>query len=1037
MLICQFLGNPCFYIDGQPAWPGRRKSVALAAFLAMSGKAVSRERLADLFWPDYDQENARASLRRTLSAMGNALGKFWFAADREAVRLVPHEDIQIDVIRFQTLVSGGFDNPDTLEQAVRIYGGPFLSGFSLKDAPEFDDWQFARKEALERKFISVLESLTGIYTGLGNNAKAIEYALAWADLDPLDESAHRHLIRLYGRTGQMGMARHQYERCKLVLDSELGIPPARETSNLARQVLSPDDFPPAKERRPQCSLPVQSGPFIGRHREMKEIIAQLALGDTRLLTITGPGGIGKTRLSVEAAAKLEHPFPSGVYFLSLVDVLPPEELSLDALLVSLSGILGLRAGQGRDIRSQVMEFLCPRKILLVLDNLDHLPEARDLISQLLDSAGQLKIIATSRSRLGLDREHLLPLSGLPYLQETQGGAKDGLEAGSNTDGVALLLSAIRRVRPDFKVDADNINDIIRICRLTSGIPLALIIAGGWGDVFSPGDIGDEIEKGIDFLRSDHPDVPPGHRSMRTVFDTSWNSLEQEEQDVFMRLSVFRGLFTRQAAAAVAEKQGESRMGHILAALVRKSIVRAGSESGTFDLHPLLIQYAGEKLLYSGTMEKTMDRHERYYLDLARRSEKKLIGHRMLAWRADMDTALANIEQAWHRAVNRGDADMVSRSATGMYIYFDMHTKYLEGERFFRAAKELTARPGSSFKPESALILLCWFDMRAQSTTASTSFREIQSLAHEWLRWAVKSGDNQNRAHALLLMGAIAHRLNKYDRAVRLYKLSLAQDPGVEHAFWVTMRIGLCRRAQGLMDQALCYFKKSLGIGRDLGDAVKIAWSLGNVGSAHLCLGNLELANSLLLSAKDDFERIKASKGVLACLEELGLIALFNGDFDRGLLLSDRAVCLSDDAGLDRCFYQRPTALKGMALLMGGSPAKGRVYFQAIEKSGSPGFTACLGMSFIAAIERDPARAGFYERAARDVVGLVHKPQLAALLDLAQAAVFCLDGDKASAAKSLERSVSHPFCPKELLNAWDFARELVSRIQPSATPPPLV
>lgn len=1029
MLTCQFLGSPCFYINGRPVWPGRRKAVALAAFLALNGKAVSRERLADLFWPDYDRENARASLRRTLSAMGNALGKFWFAADREAVRFIPHEHIQIDVIRFQALASGDTARPDTLEQAARIYGGPFLSGFSLNDAPEFDDWQFARKEALERKFISVLESLTRIYDSLGNNAKAIEYASAWADLDPLDESAHRRLIRLYDRTGQMGLARHQYERCKRALDSELGIPPAPETASLARRVLSPGDFSTDNRRRPQCGLPVQSGPFIGRRRELEEITTRLALGTTRLLTLTGPGGIGKTRLSVEAAAALEHPFPMGVYFIPLADV-----PSVDALVVSLSGILGLRADHGRDVQNQVMEFLGPRKILLVLDNLDHLPEARELISQLLDNAGQLRILATSRSRLGLDREHLLPLSGLPYLREEPGEGKDLLQAAGDTDGVALFLSAVRKVKPDFKLDADNVGDIIRICRLTSGIPLALIIAGGWGDVFSPRDIGDEIETGIDFLRSDHPDVPPGHRSMRTVFDTSWNSLEPEEQDVFMRLSVFRGLFTRQAAAAVAGKPGKEETGRILAALVRKSLVRAGPESGTFEIHSLLIQYAGGKLLLSGAMEKTLDRHEHYYLDMARLSEKELIGRRMMACRTDMDTAFANIEQAWRRAANRGAMDMVSRSATGLYIYFDMHTRYLEGERFFRAAMESTSRPGSSFKPESAPILLCWFDMQGQSANAPPSFRDMQSFAHEWLRWAVKSADRLNRAHALLLMGTIAHRQKRYDRAVRLYQLSLAQAPDVEQAFWVTMRIGLCRRAQGLMEQALRHFKKSLRIGRDLGDSVKIAWSLGNVGSAHLCLGNLDVANSLLMSAKDDFERIRASKGVLACLEELSLIALFNGAFDRAFLLADRAVCLADDAGLDHCFHQRATALKGMASLMGGDPDQGRMCFQTIEKAGLPGFTACLGMSFIAALNRNPARAGFYEKAARNVVESVHKPQFTALLDLAQAAVFFQDGDTASAAASLERAVGHPLCPKNLVNAWDFARNLAFQIRSAATPP---
>lgn len=1021
ILTYQFFGSPSFFIDDQSVKLNRRKAIALAAYITIHGKPVPRERLADLFWPDYGRQKALASLRRTLSSMCKILGNFWVKADRDAVCFIPNKNIYVDVIQFQALVSRYTPDPEALELATQIYNGPFLSGFYLEDAPEFNDWQFVRKEEFERNFMGVLESITETYENMGNTAKAIKHASVWAELDPLNESAHRCLIRLHGYSGQKSMAHRQYERCKQILDSELGIPPDMETSKLAHQILRPDKAVAEKINTPQCPKPAKSGSFIGRQRELKEITSRLCQESTRLLTLTGPGGIGKTWLAVEAIDKLQDSLSMDVFFLPLANT-----LSIDAMMVSLSEILGLRPDNNQELKKQVLAFLGPRKILLFMDNLEHLSGIRGTIFQMLDQTEHLKILATSRSRLTLKKEHVIPLSGLGYHPNDPGD--DPVQRIINTEGAALFLSEIRKVRPDFNPNENNVNDIIRICRLTSGIPLALVLAGGRGDVFSLRDIADQISANIDFLQSKHIDVASCHRSMRAVFDSSWNSLTPEERDVFIRLSVFKGQFTRQAADAVAQSSRKESGDCALSGLIRKSLVKINSDSGCFEIHSLLAQYAGDKLLASGMMEEILDKHENYYLNLLRTGEKELIGQGMMAYRTDMDLAFANIEHAWFRAVNRGDIATVSRSATGLYIYFDMHTHYLNGERFFRAAKQSISSPNSSFRPEFGLLLLCWFDMQNQSSGILGSAGEIQSFVQNWLRWAVKSGCSLSRAHALLFMGAIAQRKKKYARAIRLYRLSLSREPKVEHAFWVTNRIGLCLRLQNMMDQALISFEKSLRIGQDLGDTVKIAWSLGNFGSAHLCLGNLDSAVPLLLSAKDIFENIKASMGVISCLEELSLIALFQGALDRAAELAGQAIDLVENTGLYLYSYQRATALKGLALIMTGNPDQGQTYFQKIEKTGPPGFTACMGMSFISVFNQNSSSAAFYERKASNFAGSVNKPQLIALLNLLQAAVFSLKGEKTAAAEKLDRAIKHPLRPRALFDTWEFVRELVSQIR---------
>lgn len=1030
-LVCQFFGSPHFFVNGCIVKPDRRKAVALAAFLAVHGKPVSRERLADLLWPDYGRHSALASLRRTLSAMGKILGKFWFKADRQTICFVPGKEIHVDVLTFQSRVSrGGSDgnsvkknefNPQDLEQAALVYNSPFLSGFSLDDAPGFDDWQFSRKEELERDYIHVLKTLAETYEKQGHDTGAIKYASAWAAHDALNEAAHRCLIRLYGRSGQKSRVQQQYEKCRSLLDTELGIEPDPETSNLADQFLAPDQFPVKKISPPPGALPAQSIAFIGRHQELEQISTRLIRGDARLMTLTGPGGMGKTRLALQAMTRLSHPLSMAAFFVPLANV-----STLDEMRTLLLKILGIGLDKGTDPQKQVLDFLRTREILLIMDNLEHLPGIEKEISHMLDKTRHAKILATSRSRLGLTREQVLVLSGLACPKADISMDTQMLPTLLHSDAARLFLFSIRRVRPDFKPNAGNAHDIIRVCRSTSAMPLALILAGGWGDVYCLRDIADKIEKSIDFLHSDDADLLPAHGNMRAVFDTSWNSLRQEEKDLFMRLSVFRGLFSREAAQAVAGPF-KNHPGHcVFSDIVRKSLVKIDPGTGLFELHALVCQFAKEKLFASGLLEKTLDKHEYYYLNLARRGEKELIGPDMQAYRTDMDRAFTNIEQAWKRALDRGDITGISQCAVGLYIYFDMHTQYLNAEQFFRDAESLLVDLDRHFCPEAGLLLLCWFDMQNQSVNRLKSFETIRAFACKWLRWSVKSGDTPGRAHALVLLGAIAQKKKEHARAVRLYQLSLAQDPGVERAFWVTMRMGICQRARGMMDQALTCFEKSIGIGRDFGDATKIAWALGNAGAAHICLGNCESARHKLLAAKDIFTQIKALLGQIFCLEELGFIALLQGRFDQALALANQAVDLSYNAGVDLYSHQCPTALKGMALIMKEDVDQALICFQEIENAGVLGFAACLGMGFIAVCRNNPLGAAFYEKKARSLTTSVHKPQFIPLLYLLKAGIFSLNKDKALAAGQLNLALEHPFCPKNIFDAWPFACKITDQ-----------
>ncbi len=1026
-LRIKLFGPPDFKVNGASIRIGRRKVVALAAYLVVTGKTHSRDRLADLFWPEYDRNRARGSLRRTLSVMTKALGKFWVSVDRESIGFVPHEEIWVDVVRFRELAGrSGAAPAAALEEAAALHETPFLSGFTLGNAPDFDDWQFEQAEAMGREAARVLERLAELYMGRGDHGRAIPHALARVELDPLNETAHRQVIEMYRQAGRPDLALRQFEKCKARLRRELGVPPEKATSELAagigKQRLSAEQGFTV----PLTNLPARSTPFVGRKQEIRTLVCRMNDTGVRLLNLTGPGGIGKTRLALEAAANLEALFPQGVFFLSLVDL-----FSVEDTVSALMGIFGLMAGDRNGPLSRLLEFIRQRRLLLVLDNLEHLPESGVLISKMLSRSPGLKILATSRTRLMLTGEHLFPLSGLSRPAAPSSNTAAAAKIDDYYDAPELFLSTARMVRPDMELNAADIRGILRICELTRGMPLALILAAGWMEILPPEKIADGIRKSLDFLQTEIRDLPPSHRSMRAVFDSSWNLLSEKEKEFFMTLSVFMDRFTMDAAAEVTGTPGETANA-LGASLARKSMLKSDPETGRFEIHPLLRRYLMEKSAAGGAGERLRNAHGKYYLNRMVEDGDGLIGEGMLTCRRRMDADFANIRKAWSWAVEKRDVGELTRAASALYVYFDMHTRYHEGEALFRPAMELLMGDLiDEMEPEAGVILLCWFDMQAQGPSAvdrtvssGKKFREISEIARALLETAVKRGDRRSSAAAYLLMGAVAQEQKLYLDAVRCFRSSLEEDNGLEPHFWVTIRIGLCRRALGQMDRALKRFRESHGIGCGLGDAIKQAWSLGNIGSAELCLGNLETAESCLRSAEASFRRINAPLGIVMSLEELGLIAFLKGDPALAVSLADQSLTLLTELGFAPTRHQRSRSLKGLALVSADKPDKGRACLEKVIESGKPCFTAHLGMTFIACATGERYKAKHHFESAVKSASSVHKPQLRMLLMPAVAAMSIQAKRDAAACTLLSRVFHHPNRPAGLLRVWELPGNLV-------------
>ena len=351
---------------------------------------------------------------------------------------------------------------------------------------------------------------------------------------------------------------------------------------------------------PTHHLPPAPTPFVGREGELAEIEQLLSDPACRLLTLVGPGGIGKTRLALEAAHVMVDTatFPNGVYFASLQPLTSPE-----FIISTIADALSFQFYSGADPRQQLLDYLREKSLLLVLDNVEHLLEDISLVSEMLAAAPGVHILATSRERLNLREEWVLEVSGLnsPAVE-----TEINLESYS---AIELFVQQARRVSVGFALDNANQSAVVRICHLVGGMPLGIELAAAWVRALSCEQIADEIERSLDVLETPTRNIEPRHRTMRAALDQSWQLLSDVEQNVFKRLSVFRGGFTREAAEYVARATLRTLTG-----LVDKSMVRVNA-GGRYDLQELLRQYAEEKLgEMPAEQEQTRDRHSTYYAD---------------------------------------------------------------------------------------------------------------------------------------------------------------------------------------------------------------------------------------------------------------------------------------------------------------------------------------------------------------------------------------------------------------------------------------
>jgi predicted ATPase/DNA-binding SARP family transcriptional activator len=858
-------GSPAVYIDDQRVTGFRSsKAQALLYYLVVTRRPHTRPTLAGLFWGDQPEDAARTSLSKCLSNLRDLVGGA-ILIDRQTAAFNRHQPYHLDTEGFLA----GIAQPPTLETlatwqaALALYRGDFLEGFYVREAPDFEQWVLVQRAHYREAVLQGLHTLAHWHEQQGDLAQAISYTRRLLTLEPWHEEAHRQLMMLLARSGQRAAALVQFEVCQRILDEELAVEPAAETVALLEAIRSGkfdkvtgtqrvpenDKVNAMQDRHPvtlsplhpvSSALPIPPTPLIGRERELGELAELIGNPQCRLITITGPGGVGKTRLALAAATNLATTFVQGAIFVPLAAISNPDLLAT-AILQALAQPLQPTV----EPSSQLLGYLHTRQLLLVLDNYEQLLPNVTLLLDLLAHASGVKLLVTSRERLGLQAEQLFPLTGLDY------ALPDAIRRLTEPAATQLFLQRVRQLKPSFTPDAAARAHIAAICQISEGLPLALELAAGAIRTQPVSAIAMALAASQPLPSLHLRDRPTRHTSMQAVFAHSWRLLTPQEQRCLASLSVFGGGFTLAAAEQVAAATIE-----ILAGLIDKSLLR--SQTGDrFDLHELLRQFAAAQLQEQGEADQISWRHLRYYLSLAETLAQKMGDPPRTETLQEYDCEHANFRAAllWGftaPAVFSPVARSVSWLTVHLVRFWELRHHEREGREWLHKALALqpTSATLSAAMDEQAqqeeLALQAALHFCAGSLALEPNV--AQPLLEQSLAEYLRLGDLRALVKNYYLLAATIMERGDNARAEALYIESLAcarrlADPWLEAN--VLFRLASLFAEQGKLQQATAMAEESRDLFQRLQDQRGLVSAQITLAHCHLAQGNYALTSALL------------------------------------------------------------------------------------------------------------------------------------------------------------------------------------------------
>ena len=897
-----------------------RKAATLLKLLALaSNHRLHREQAMETLWPELGARAALNNLGGTLHAARRtlepdpAISSLYLNLRDEQLALCPGGRLWVDVEVFEEAAATArrSRDPAAYRAALDLYAGELL--------PEdrYEEWAELSRQDLRRSYLSLLIELASLSEQRGDYEPAIEALRTVLAEEPPNEEAHVGLMRLYAISGRREEALSQYERLDEALSEELGAMPEAASRHLFEEIAA-GRFPP--ERQPSTgltqpaelslhNLPASRTSFVGREREMLELKRALAM--TRLLTLTGAGGSGKTRLALEVVRDVAGAYPDGVWLVELAS------LSESALVSqAVAGALAVPEQPGHPLLETLAETLQEKQLLLILDNCEHLIDAcAHLADTVLDACPRVRILATSREALGVEGEVrwlVSPLSVPDPLQSPTVGELEGYES------VRLFVERAWRRNPAFTLTQRNALAVAEVCLKLEGIPLAIELAAARMGTLSIVQMARRLQNSLKLLATDDRTATAKQRTLRGTLDWSHELLDESERMLFARLAVFAGGWALEAAEMVGAADGieEGEVLDLLSRLVEKSLVMTEPTEAAEIRYRMLEpvgQYAREKLGESGEIETARRQHAAYFLALAEEAEPELLGPEQRKWFERLETEHDNLRAALGWSLGRKD-ELGLRLAGALSRFWYIRGYLSEGRRWLEEG--LAVGCGTEFSPERAKALAGagWL------AEAPGDYVRARAAHEESLSIYRQLGDEKGVASSLANLGRVALFQGDQEWASELLEESLVllrESKNEWELSRVLTSIGIIALRRGDHDRAATSFEEALSLHRNTGDVRGVAVALNNLGFAMLFRGDGERAMTLFEEALARDRENRDAEGIAASLINLGLAALTTGELGRAAKL------LKESLGVLREVQNKHTLVECLEAMAAVAGARGQ------------------------------------------------------------------------------------------------------------------
>lgn len=857
-----------------------RPAQSLFAYLILSaGTPHRREKLAGMLWPDSLEETARDNLRHALWRIRKALlpkpTVEYLLTDDLSISFNASAEYWLDATEVEKLSDSV--STDELISVLSAYQGELLPGF-------YEEWVMLEREHLQSVFEQHMARLMSLLQEEKRWLDILDWGERWIKLGQKPEPAYRALMNAHATLGEMSKVAAMYERCVKSL-KEFGIEPSELTKELYENLKSGKGTPRAEPvstkpvvKAVSSNIPVPLTSFIGREKELKEIAGLLS--SSRLLSLTGPGGVGKTRLAIQTAHDSLRKFKDGVFWVGLVG-LSDENLIPQEIAQSLN----VREISNEPLIETLKTYLKSKDVLLVIDNCEHLIRAcAQYAEHLLAACPKLKILATSIEALGLFNENTWQVPSLP-LPGMQGllSLKELREFAS----IKLFDERASNAKSGFVLDERNASSVAQICLRLDGIPLAIELAAARIKVLSADEIAARLDDRFSLLTAGSRTAVPRHQTLRATIDWTYDLLTEPERVLLRRLSVFAGGFTLEAAEAVCSQgMKQSDILDLLGRLVGKSLVVVESDSDVGETRYRLLetirQYALEKLVETGEASLIRDQHLDFYLSLAEKSEP-YIGHESVIWINRLDKELDNIRTAMEWSTNSGKA-VAALQMAGSLVYFwfywfargNLLSEWQQRIQLALSRPEGMERTLARAKALNGLGFLYWADM--YPIDRRLELEEALSIGREL-------GDPWNIATALRYLGLLASMQGNYVEARSLLEQSLEiwrsiGPEGGRGASWTLTFLGDVALNQNQSNEARSIYEEAVAVQREIGDRNFLAYSVRRLGL--LAWREKDFARATVLCQESLSLNLELGdpRGVLACLAGFADIAVVQGKFER-------------------------------------------------------------------------------------------------------------------------------------------------------------